>query len=150
MRLVFIRTESEDNMQFKIAFDFPREEQKNTIASINNVLSKIPLSNIRIESSKGALIRTYKETGELETQNYEFQKITLLCSRSDEEGDMYYCGIDTVIFTEEETPDASEFIALWRNNNSERKNMDFLSVNIPRTHNNVYIVPYYEKENKSE
>ena len=145
MRLVFIRTESEDNMQFKIVFDFSRKDQKATVTSINDVLSRIPLSNMRIESSNGALIRTYKETGELESQNYEFQKITLLCSRSDEESDMYYYGIDTVIFTEEETPKASEFIALWRKNNSERENMDFLSVNIPGGNANVYIVPYYNR-----
>ena len=97
---------------------------------------------MEIDISNGFLLRMYRETGELESQSYEFKKIVLLCSVDSEESNMHYYGIDTRTFTTDKTPKAAEFIATWRRENHELNNTNFSQVDIPSAYLNVYIVPY--------
>ena len=128
-------------MEFKIIFDFSENNESHTILRINEILAMMPLTSMKIASSNGFLLRTYdKDTGKLESQNYEFRKITLLCSMNTS-GSLHYFGIDTKIFPEDETPEAKEFIARWKNENSGREHNGFALINIPDAVN-VYIVPY--------
>lgn len=104
---------------FRLMFRFP-ERDETDIARINEVLSRLPLSGIDVDTSAGGLdgylhtTKHYDKDGELTgvTYRYGFDSLILECEMNNDE-DMNIYQIDAKAYPRSEMKDSDMFRELW-------------------------------------
>ena len=137
---------------FSLMFKFP-ERDETDIARINEVLSRLPLSSINIDTSSGEIdgyICTTKHYDKDEnltgtTYRYGFDSLILECEMNND-GDADFYQIDTKAYSRSEMKDSKMFRELWLKEHPGRVMRVMMEIEFNSSNAAGFIVLHHEKK----